>query len=82
VIVFVSKGDISKYDYIKWRVPISRIEKYKKYLVRELLFREAILAFLGVKDSGDSKSELKTKLCKYCQDKNCKDCKIEEFNIG
>jgi hypothetical protein len=82
LIVLLSKGDISKYDDILWSVTPDAAEPFIKYQKKEVLFREAVLSFLGVKAHDDIVDDY----CMTCQqaglDIDCehcsKDIKIEE----
>lgn len=88
----MSKGDITKKQDIIWGYTLDEAVPYLDYLHREILFREAILGFLGVKDTKDVLSSY----CLACkksrglrpedEDEKCdscsKDIKIEGDSFG
>jgi hypothetical protein len=90
LIVLLSKGDITKYSDILWNVTPKGAEFFIKYQNKEVLFREAVLSYLGVKSHDDTMDEY----CMTCQqvglDKDCENCSkdikveatIKRKNIG
>jgi hypothetical protein len=78
----LSKGDITKKDYILWNHTIEEARPYLKFIEREVLFREAVIAFFV--DESKTKEGVKDKFCNTCKqafpDKDCKTC-TKEFDV-
>ncbi|HQG81826.1 MAG TPA: hypothetical protein PLU14_00325 [Caldisericia bacterium] len=55
--IILSDGDITKRDNILWNYTLQEIQPYVKHSVRKILFREAVLSFLGVKDLEETDNE-------------------------
>lgn len=46
--VILAKGDITRRDAILWGYTIAECEPFLRACIRDITFREAVLAFLGV----------------------------------
>lgn len=72
--MILCRGDITKRDEIAWGYTTNDAAPFLKYLTRDLLFREAVLGFLGVKDGNSERDEY----CRLCKKKNpdidCSEC--------
>lgn len=56
VVLYLAKGDITKSDGIEWSFTLKEAERYLKYVMREVLFRESVIAFL-VGETEEEKKE-------------------------
>ena len=77
----LSDGDITKRDTILWQYTLDECKPYIKYKMRNVLLREAILAYLGVKDPNSKKKKKDMKIGEYCKGEFIDDCK-KEFGKG
>ncbi|TVM03527.1 MAG: hypothetical protein CV087_04725 [Candidatus Brocadia sp. WS118] len=50
--VIISHGDISRRDAILWGYTLAECEPYLRACIRNITFREAVLAFLEIRDQG------------------------------
>ena len=81
ICVNLTKGDVTKRDEILWGFTFEEIKPYLKFVARDVLFREAVLAFMGVKDETPKESAISV-YCKACkQAKKDIDCSTCERNI-
>jgi hypothetical protein len=87
ICVALSGGDILKGQDILWGFTVEETRPYLEYKSRDVLFREAVLSFLGVKTQSDTQDEY----CKVCKaanpDMDCSTCDkeleiIEDKKIG
>lgn len=53
-----------------WGFTLEEVKPYTEYKYRDLLFREAVLSFLGVKTQKDTEDAY----CKVCRDAGKDDC--------
>lgn len=65
--MILSRGDITKRDEIAWSYTAKDAEPFIEYLKRDLMFREAVLAFLGAGDSRTKEEKLRDEYCKTCR---------------
>lgn len=77
--VLLSGGDITKRDDILWGYTLQECESYIKPCVRQVIFREAVLAYLGVKDESTKKQN--QAIGEHCKGKYLKQCE-ENFGKG
>ena len=63
---------------ILWSAPVAALDPYIRHRRRELLFREAVLSFLGVKDPVEEERRLSAAYCEACRaagrDLDCESC--------
>lgn len=77
LVILLSRGDITKRDEILWGYTPGECEPFARYLLREVMFREAVLAFLGVKSEAGSPEGIRSKYCAACKKakkNNCATC--------
>lgn len=81
VCVTLSRGDITKRDAILWGYTLAECGPYLRACIRDITFREAVLAFLGVKDDRhagkeDTEHRVPTgKIGEYCKGKDVDECR-------
>jgi len=63
---------------ILWSAPVTAIDPYIRHRRRELLFREAVILFLGAKDPVEEEERLTAAYCEACRraglDSDCDSC--------
>ena len=73
-VCLLAGGDITKRDAILWGCTLEGVKPYLKYRGREALFREAVIAALGVR----TQDEIEDEYCAVCrrspQPKDCSKC--------
>ena len=63
-----------------WGVTLEEAKPYLKYRMREILFREAVIAFLIGETEEDRKQRAMEEYCYLCKQANkadCKNCKLK-----
>jgi hypothetical protein len=82
-VTILCKGDITKKDDILWGFTPRECEPFLRYGVRDVLFREVVLNFFGVKDNQSEAREKNLKYCLACKKAkkdNCGNCKIKKVS--
>jgi hypothetical protein len=69
--VLLSRGDITKRERILWGYTLEECKPYAEYIQRDVLFREAVIAFLG----GGKKQSAEDEYCETCRAAKKDDCK-------
>lgn len=57
-----------------WDTPVMRLEPYVKYQQRQLLFREAVLAFMGAGSQTEAQNPAVKAYCATCKAAGLADC--------
>jgi len=82
-VVLLCGGDISKRDGILWGVTFEECKPWIEYRRREVLFREAVIAFLtGGEDRPESPDEAYCRTCKAAKRDHCDTCSRNIRTIG
>ncbi len=67
MVCILAKGDITKKDMIEWGFSIDECKRYLEYQGREILFREAVIAFLVGETEEDKKKRYRKEYEKACK---------------
>lgn len=67
IVCILAKGDITKKDSIEWGVTLNECKIYLEYQSREILFREAVIAFFVGETEEDKKKRYKEEYKKACK---------------
>lgn len=65
--VYLTGGDITRHDLVIWGFTPQESEPYIKNALRNELFREGVLAFLGVRGEENSPKSVEDKFCEACK---------------
>jgi hypothetical protein len=73
-VLILSGGDITKRDAILWGYTVEEARPYVRFKRRDLLFREAVLYFLGCGDEGQDPNEEYCRACRNLGEDDCANC--------
>ncbi len=83
-IVYLSAGDITRRDIIKWGYAMDEVGPYAEYQIRQVAFRDGVLSLFGYQSSRDTKECSEAQQAK-CRSNNgpffkevCEQCKKEK----
>jgi len=62
--VILAAGDVTRHEEVKWGYTFKQCEPYLKYQERRILFREAVLAFFGIKGTEHVEKSRKGRKCR------------------
>jgi hypothetical protein len=76
-VLYLTKGDITKRDLVEWNFTLKEAESYLKFIMREILFRESVIAFLIGETEEEKKERYQKEYERACKIAGRKSGKIE-----